>query len=144
MQNKIEKLNELISSSLSKGQQSYAISLLNDIIARINVKDEMIDLFKSKRIGVSKEDYPTFIEKISDLIIAIGFHPVDLINYDKDAIQFIIKHKHKFKNPLTVEYFNTMHQLYKYFEWTRDIKPTTLKDLKDAYTEIEDNRKSEL
>lgn len=141
IENKIEKLHELIASSLSKGQQSYAISLLNDIITSINVKDETIEILKSRHINVAKEDYKTFVEKISDLIIAIGFHPVDLVNYDKDAIKFIMMHKHKFTKPLTVEYFNTMHQLYKYSEWTTGNKPENLTELKNAYTEIEDNRK---
>lgn len=141
MESKIEKLHQLIASSLSKGQQSYAISLLNDIIVNINKKDAVIEMLKAKRLGIDKEDYTTLVEKYVDLVAAIGFHPVDITRYEKEAIEFITKHKANFKKPLTVEYFNTMHQLYLYTERTTGNIPKNLTDLKHAYTEIENNRK---
>ena len=144
LENKIAKLHELISLSLSKGQQNYAISLINDIIEEYNVLERVIDIKKSTKINIDYDKYEYFSEKCVDVLIAIGFNYTDIFEVDKEALDFIKYHRYKFKKPLTAEYLLTLVRLYKFHtEWFGN-KPNNLKDLHNAYCEIEGLRKEQL
>lgn len=144
VENKIDKLHELIASGMSKNRQGYAVSLLNDIIDEINAKDKTIEIKKSSKLKIEWDKYEYFTEKCVELLIAIGFDYTDVFETDKEAIEFIQRHKHKFKNPITAQYLMTLQRLYKYHCEFMDKAPENLKDLYNAYTEIENNRESEL
>ena len=140
IENKVIKLSELITSSMKGPRKDYALQLLNSIIDKLNLDELVINKMNSNKMMIEHHKFETFIEKTVFCLQAIGFDKTELTNYDDDALIFIANHKHKFKKPLTVEYFNTMHQLYKYYEWTNDKKPSNLTDLNNTYTEIKNNR----
>jgi hypothetical protein len=144
VENKINKLHELISTGMSKNRQAYAISLLNDIIDEINIKDKLIDFKKANKIKIDYDKYEYFVEKCVNLLIALNFSYTDIFETHQESIEFIQRFKDKFKQPLTADYIMTLQRLYKYHCEMMDRKPENLKDLYNAYTEIEDNRKPEL
>lgn len=137
---KIEKLHELINTSMSVGKKQYAVKLLNSIIDKLNYDEAVINSRRSKRLNIEFEKFDDFFEKCVFCLQAIGFDKTELVTYNDEALIFINTHKHKLKKPLTVEYLNTLHMLYNYYEWMNDKAPTNLTDLKHAYTEIESNR----
>lgn len=144
IESKIEKLSELIQSSMKGGKKDYALSLLNSIIDRLNIDELIINRNKAKYINIEFQQFDEFIAKCVFCLQAIGFDKTELTNYNDEALIFIAKNRHKLKQPFTVKYFNTLHQLINYYEWTNGKLPENLIDLKDAYTEIENNRESEL
>lgn len=141
MEYKINKLAEIINKQVKGNSKGYAIGLLNDLITTINQQEQVIKNIKARKVDVNGQIYDSFIEKVSVLVLLLGHHPTNIANYDDRTLKFISDNKHKIKKPLTAEYFENLHRLYRYYEWSRGEEPTTLKNLADAYTEIEDNRK---
>ncbi|MBN2571313.1 MAG: hypothetical protein JXA68_04235 [Ignavibacteriales bacterium] len=137
---KIKKLNELLKSINSDSRISYAQDIINELIENYNHSEATLSFIKSKKIGIRVDDYNYFIEKCIDVLETLGFDRFDLFKIDYKAIKFIKKHKHKLKKPLDREYLLILIDLYRYHTFTFDKEPNNLTDLKNAYTEIENNR----
>lgn len=144
LENKILILSELINKNIQGRQGKYAFDILNDIIDSINYKDRYIQTRITKRLKIKYSDYEGFLEKATHILIALGFDRLDIFESNKEALEFIIKYRDKLKQPLTCEYLLNLQRLYKYHCEMMENKPENLKDLYNAYTEIEDTRKEQL
>lgn len=140
MLKKFETLSDLISTSMQGNKRIYAFKLLNDIVDRINYDEVYFKNQKIKKLNIEYEHFDLFLEKVVYCLQILGFDKTEMMNYNDDALIFLAKNRHLIKKPLTAEYFNTLQLLYSYYETMNGNKPKTLKDLKNAYTEIEDNR----
>lgn len=139
-ENKLNTLTELLKSIRSEGKRTYAMSIINELIDSYNSLEKVNDYIKAKKTGINPERYDLFIERCIDALQTLGFEFEDIQLLDKDALNFIKLHRHKIKKPLDKEYLLTLMNLYRYFEFTYDRKAENLTDLKNAYTEIENNR----
>jgi hypothetical protein len=140
IENKIEKLFSLIESTMKGSKLDYALILLNEIIDKVNLDESIIKRFKARTINVELGHYDTFIEKCIFVMQAIGLDLTQISNYDDEALTFIANHKHLYKEPLTPERLDNLLRLYMYHEMSTGQKPTNIKQLADAYTEIKENR----
>jgi hypothetical protein len=137
---KIILLAELIKSIPSIGKRELALKLINELIDDRNVIERQNDYLKAKKLGINPDRYETFIEKCADVISILGFDDLDMFEFDKKAINFIRKNRLLIKKQLTPDYLITLNNLYKFYLLTEEKEPETLKDLADAYTEIESIR----
>jgi hypothetical protein len=144
IQDKIERLSDLILHGMNGGKRSYAVNLLNDIIDHINKEEVIINHMKTKSVNIPFKQFDTFLEKCVYTMQAIGLHITEIANYDDEALVFIAKHKHLYKEPMTAERLNNFLRLYRYFEWSEGRKPNNIKELADAYTEIKEARDEQL
>jgi ribosomal protein S7 len=137
---KIQTLNELINTIPSNGKRNFALKLINELIDEVNVQEKKNDYLNAKKIGMLPVKYDTVLEKMVDLLQLMGFDLIDIEMLDFDAMQFFKLNRSKIKKPLTADYINNLILLYRFHVTTEGKKPESLKDLKDAYTEIEANR----
>jgi len=140
IEQKIEKLYDLIQTSMKGGKLDYATTLLNSIIDRINLDDQVIKNIKSRKINIENQKFDIFIEKCVFVMKAVGLDITEISNYDDEALIFIVKHKDKFNKPLTAKRLDSFMRLYRYYIWQNNKEPETIKDLANAYTEIEEGR----
>lgn len=139
VEEKINILSELL-NGLSAGKKSYAFNIVNKIVDRCNYYELQCERMKAKKIGVTHDNYDTMIERCVDILEIIGIDKIDLFELDKEALEFIKRHKHKIKKPLTGEYIKRLNNLFRYSQFANNKTPKNLIDLKDAYSEIESNR----
>lgn len=135
MQEKINKLTDIIKSIKSEPKKNYAIKLLSEIVDTVNNQNNEIDGLMAWKTNNKKIDIECELQKYVLLLILYGYSQKWIKSIRTETLIFIAKHRSKFDH-FKADEIKTIDLMLMNYEFDNNKTPETYELFKNYYDAV--------
>lgn len=137
IQDKITRFRDILDKTLkSDKQRKYANDLLDAIVKELNYREGLIKNLVEKLNNDNPDEYQNELEKVGDILLAMGFGIIEFNSFQKGAILLLIKEQKKLKRQLTAADLRKINNIYNCYKDQFNREPESLKELNKIYENV--------